>query len=245
MLSRILFWRLPSSIVLLGLAGCAGFDQRNGLDPVIDSTSVQTASYNKSVILDALARDVRVDPNDSGYYYKVTEAGFNYVDDQCTSYFVYLFHLDRGREQLKTGLTAASATTAAILGVTKASAPSLAIVAAAFGLASTGTDIVAGTYLYRLPPATTQGFVAKLQLAYRDGAAANRALINSPTSAYYHIQRYLSLCLPPTIEAEVTKQISSAGAIAVPSGTGAFFDVQSVGAPASTVTRVGVSPIFV
>jgi hypothetical protein len=164
-------------------------------------------------------------------------AGFNYVDDQCSSYFDYLFHLDRGREQLKSGVIATSATTAAILGVTRASAPSLAIVAAAFGLASEATDIVAGTYLYRLPPATTQGFVAKLQFAFRDEAAKKRAQINSPTTAYYLVQRYLNLCLPPTIEAEIIKQISTAGARAVPGNSGSLFTVESVGAPPPVALR--------
>jgi hypothetical protein len=245
MLSRILFWWLPSSIVLLGLAGCAEFDQRKGLDPIIDGTAVHTASNNKYWILNALAEDANVHDGDSDYYYLVTEAGFNYVDDQCRSYFDSLFFLERRRDELKSGLAASGATTAAILGVTHATVPSLAIVAAAFGLASAATDIVAGTYLYRLPPATTQGFVEKLQLAYRAGAAANHALINSPTSAYYQIQRYLNLCLPPAIEAEITRQISSSSAIAVPAGAGALFDVQSVGAPASAMPRarfIGPSP---
>ncbi len=246
MLSKILFWWLPSSIVLLGLAGCAEFDQRKGLDPIIDGTAVHTASNNKDWILNGLAEDANVHDGDSDYYYLVTEAGFNYVDDQCRSYFDSLFFLERRRDELKSGLAASAATTAAILGVTHASTPSLAIVAAAFGLASSATDIVAGTYLYRLPPATTQGFVEKLQLAYRAGAAANHALINSPTSAYYQIQRYLNLCLPPAIEAEITRQISSSSAIAVPAGAGALFDVQSVGAPASALPRarfIGPSPI--
>lgn len=172
----------------------------------------------------------------------MAEAGFNFVDDQCRSYFDNLFFLQRRRDEFKSGLAASAATTATILGVTNATVPTLTIVAAAFGLASSATDIVAGTYLYTQPPAITQGFVERLQLAYRAGAANNRALINTPTSAYYQIQRYLNLCLPPTIEAEITRQISSSSAVFVPSGAGAFFDVQSVGAPASALPRVGEAP---
>ncbi|MCI0735914.1 MAG: hypothetical protein L0Y50_06530, partial [Beijerinckiaceae bacterium] len=195
-------------LVMLDLAGCAGFDQRRGLNPIIDGAAVQTASYNKTVIINALAIDAGYSPGEPVDYYRVAEAGFNYVDDQCRSYFDTLFFIDRGREQFKSGLTAASATTAAILGVTHASAPSLAILATAFGFASAATDIVTGTYLYALPPATTQSFVERRQFAFREGAAANRAGINTPTGAYFQIQRYLNICLPPTIEAEITRQIS-------------------------------------
>jgi hypothetical protein len=246
MYSIILFRWLPSSIVLLGLAGCAEFDQRKGLDPVINGASVQTASYNKSIIINALAEDAGYRPGEPVDYYNVAEAGFNYVDDQCRSYFDKLFFIDRGRGQLKSGLAATSATTAAILGVTQASAPSLAIVAAAFGLASAATDIVAGTYLYALPPATTQGFVEKLQLAFREAASA--AASRDPrrytlTYTYFLIQQYLNLCLPPTIEAEITKHINSASATFTPSDSGAFFTVQPVGAPPSAVPTVGPSPV--
>jgi hypothetical protein len=231
MLSKISSWWLASSIVLLGLAGCAEFDQRKGLDPIIDATAVQTASFNKTIIINALAEDAGYRPGEPVDYYRVAEAGFNYVDDRCRSYFDSLFFLERRRDELKSGLAASAATTAAILGVTHAAVPTLTIVAAAFGLASSATDIVAGTYLYRLPPATTQGFVERRQLAFREGAAANRGGINTPTSAYFQIQRYLSLCLPPTIEAEITRQISSTGAIPVQSGPGGFFSVESVGPP--------------
>lgn len=249
---KIAYWQLLLSIMVLGLAGCAEFNQRKGLEPVMDGASVQNASYNKFVILNALARDAGYGEGQPVDYYNVAEAGFNYVDDQCRAYFDRLFFINRGREQFKNGLTAASQTTAAILGVTGAAAPSLAIVAQAFGFAANATDIVAGTYLYELPPATTQGFVEKLQLAFRDAAAAKSARINTPTAAYYYVQRYLNLCLPPTIEAEITRQISSATAFSVPSSGGASFSIETASAPSLSVTSaapvsrsrfIGSSPI--
>ena len=79
-------------------------------------------------------------------------AGFNYVDDQCTAYFDQLYFIDRERGQLKSGLAAASGTTAAILGVTNASTLTMSVVASAFGFASAATDILAGTYFTPFPP---------------------------------------------------------------------------------------------
>ena len=45
------------------------------------------------------------------------------------------------------------------------------------------TELVAGSYIYRLPPATTHGFVQRLQTAFRDAAAANQASIKTWTTA--------------------------------------------------------------
>lgn len=217
------------SSAVSALAACS-FENRYGPRPIIDATAVELASTNTNAIIAALARDSGVYPGATPDYYLVALAGFNYVDDQCRAYFDQLFFLNRGREQAKSGLAAASQTTAAILGVTGASATSLAVVAQAFGFSINATELVAGTYLYGLPPAATQGFVQKLQLAYRDGAFLRREAINSAPAAYYAIQRYLDLCLPPRIEAEITKQISSANAVPIPQADGALFSLATFGA---------------
>ena len=106
------------------------------------------------------------------------------------------------------------------MGVTGATTKSISIVAQAFGLGIVSTDLVAGTYLYQVPPATALGFVRELQLAYRNGIADRKAMINSPSAAYQAIQNYLSLCLPPTIEAKVAEHIAAARAVADPASSG-------------------------
>jgi hypothetical protein len=158
--------------------------------------------------------------------YDVAEAGFNYVDDRCMEYFSELFYLNRRREAAKSGLGAFGQTTNAILTATGASSLSMGIVAQAFGLASSLTDIAAGTYLYQLPPATTLSFVRKMQGAYRDAAFANRGHINSRATAYHLIQDYLSLCLPPVIEAELVKHVADAAATPVRGGSAANIEIR-------------------
>jgi hypothetical protein len=174
---------------------------------------------NQAAIIDALAREIGYDhpedPASKVNYYEVAKAGFNYVDDQCRSYFDEMFFIDRGRSQLKSGLAAAGGTTAAILGITNASTLTMSVVATAFGFASTATDILAGTYLYALPPATTEGLVNRFQIKYRDAAAQTQATINTRAEAYYQIQNYLALCLPPRIEAEVVNAVNGSRPIAV------------------------------
>ena len=222
---------------LLPLAGCNAFDRRTGPAPVLDAAAVASASANTTLILQALAVDAGQDPGGPVDWYRVSEAGFNYVDDQCRSYFDELFFLDRAKDRTKSGLAAAGQTTAAILGLTGASSVSLAIAAQAFGLSISGTELLAGTYLYRLPPATTQGFVQRMQQAFRDAAAASRRRIDSPTIAYHVVQRYLDLCLPPRIEAEVVRQLNAATAIPVPQGPGSLFSIETVSSPPPAALR--------
>ncbi len=220
-------------LLAFGLSGCYGLDKRYGLDPVLDAAAVASAAANHQQILAALAADASISPASPSFYYYVAEAGFNYIDDECRTYFQQLFFLDRDRDRIKSGLGAASATTAAILGVTGASVMSMAIVAQAFGLGLAATDIVANAYLFQLPPSTTQGFVKEMQLAYREGAAVRAGLIVTPTAAYHAVQEYLSLCLPPTIESKLAEHIKAARATPDPaSGSrSTSFGINLVAAP--------------
>lgn len=204
------------SVFIGSLAGCNVIDARKGLDPQISYASVENSTTRINYIIDALARDTYPRDAKTWDYNLITEAGFNYIDDQCAAYFDNLFFLDRGRSQLKSGLAQTGATTAAILGATHASALSLSVVAAAFGFAASATDILAGTYLYALPPATTKGLVNSLQATYRQQSETLN--IQTPTAAYHQIQGYLDLCLPPTIEAQVTNLVNQATPTATKKG---------------------------
>jgi peptidoglycan hydrolase-like protein with peptidoglycan-binding domain len=206
-------------LVLFASAGCApeySWDRRYGPSPILQAPTVEASVNNQIRILNALAADANISPGAPYYYYNIAEAGFNFVDDECTAYFNTLFFLDRQRERDKSVLLSAAQTTNAILSVTGAATKTLAVVAQAFGLGVNLTDIVANTYLYQLPPAVTLGFVKELRLAYRNGAAVRRAEINSPVKAYTQIQEYLSLCLPPTIESKLVEVIKAARAFPDP-----------------------------
>lgn len=223
----------------LSLPNCKEFERDRGLNPIIQASDVEVASQNQVRLLNALAIDFSVPETSNSYWYDVSMAGFNYVDDECRLYFNDLFFLNREKDEIKTGLAAAGATTAAIMGVTGATTKSIAIVAQAFGLGGVATDLVAGTYLYQIPPATALGFVKELQLAYRAGIADRRAMINSPSTAYHAIQDYLSLCLPPTIEAKIAEHVAAARATPDPvTGSGPSFGLNVVAVP--QVTRADI-----
>jgi hypothetical protein len=201
------------------LTGCApGGNGARGIDPVLKALDVQAGADNSRRILLALAVDNGIDIGGSSSWYSVAEAGFNYVDDQCATYFDTLFFLNRDRELTKNAISAVGQTSSAILGVTHASKITLSIVAQAFGLGVTGTDLIGGSFLYQLPPSTTYGFVKQMQQAYRDAIA--QSSLGSSAAAYHAIQGYISLCLPPTIEANVTEHVATAKTVALPSAAG-------------------------
>jgi hypothetical protein len=215
------------------LSGCNGVDGlADGISPVLDGPSVQNASSNRMLVLDGLRQDAGYG-NHSASWYDVTVSGFNYVDDACSQYFDHLFKLNRKRDAARSALSVTGQTSNAILFAAGATQLSMSIVAQAFGLTSSLTDIVTGTYLYQLPPATTKAFVAKLALAYREGAAEKSADIDSPSVAYGYIRGYLDLCLPATIEGALVDHIGSAKAVPVPTGaaSGVSIRVASDNAP--------------
>lgn len=240
--------------VIACLSACSTADgYYGGLAPVLDAADVERAASHRARLLDALVRD-------AGYggksvdWYDVTIAGYNYVDDSCSQYFDRLFKLQRKRDAARSAISVIGQTTNAVLAVTGAAQLTMAVVAQAFGLSSSLTDIAAGTYLYQLPPAPTMQFVKKLAAAYRDGTARQRQEIAaSPTVAYSHIRAYLDLCLPAGIEAQLIEHIGAATAAAKadPDSSGVTLTVASIRsaevvralqAPPSPLTPLPPSP---
>jgi hypothetical protein len=172
---------------------------------------------------------LQVDPGVLGYtsadWYEVALAGFNYVDDQCAVYFDSLFAFNRRTAAIKSGLTAFDKTSAAIMEITGTATVTMSVIAQAFGLAGSMTDVVAGTFLYDLPPANTMRFVQKTMGAYKGAVSNARPSINSPASAYGAVRGYLNLCLPVTIEGLLIDRISDTKAQAAADSTGTNIEV--------------------
>lgn len=235
------FMRQIGAICLASLLGGCTVNPATryvGPSPIIDAASVEQSSSRINRIMNALAQDAG-----GGTYYTITEAGFNYVDDRCMEYFSELFFLNRRREAVKGGFNAFNQTTSAILAAADASTLSMAVVAQAFGLASSLTDIVSGTFLYQLPPATTLTFVRKQQGAYRDAVAARASEIRSQAAAYRLIQDYLALCLPPVIEAKLVEHVADASATPVHGGSIANIQIDVSTNTTTRAARPTIDPI--
>lgn len=230
---------------LSALSACApmtdGLNPYSGPSATLDAVSVGKAATNRARIMDALRRDAGYGAS-SVSWYDVTLAGFNYVDDSCAQYFDNIFKLDKRRSATQAGISALGQTSNAILFATGAAKLTMAVVAQAFGLSSSLVDVVAGTYLYQLPPATTKRFVDKVMLAYREGAGVQRASITSAPVAYAYIRGYLNLCLPATIESELVDHIGTAEAVASPLVASAGVNIE-VGSNNNAVGVMAVQPL--
>lgn len=225
------------------LGGCQRADSAAfGPSPVLEATQVKTSVDNRALILTSLMRDAAGPAGTSASWYEVTRAGFNFVDDQCTTYFNTLFKLRRKDDAVKSGLTAFNATSNAILGVTGSSVLTMTAVAQAFSLSYKLADIHSDTFLHNLPPSETSEFVRKMQRAYRDGVAIQPSLVDNPTESYHRIQEYLSLCLPQTIEARIVEHVADARAEPTVGRSGAEVGV-IVGSASSATEKVRLERI--
>ena len=206
------------------LAACSSMTPK-ALSPTFDGAAVAAAAGNRGMLMEALKADAAVLGYAGADWYEVTLAGFNYVDDQCAVYFDSLFAFNRRTAAMKSGLTAFDKTSAAIMEIAGTATVTMSVVAQVFGLAGSMTDVVAGTFLYDLPPANTQRFVQKTMTAYKDAAAQHRGTINSPASSYAALRGYLNLCLPVTIEGQLIDRISDMKAESKVSSTGTNIEI--------------------
>jgi hypothetical protein len=204
------------------VAGCSPLGLRAGISPTLNAASVTQSSNDRQLVMAALQADAGFGSAITPGWFEVTLAGLNYVDDQCMIYFDQLFKLNRRRDAIKSALSSFDQTTAAILHATGATALTMNIVAQVFGLGSRITDVVAGTYLYQLPPATTLRFVEETLHAYKIKVNSERGQINSAAAAYSYIRGYLNLCLPATIEGSLVNHVGGAKAVARNDGAGSI-----------------------
>lgn len=236
----MLFRAMLIGILIGGLSACG--QGPNGLRPVnptLDAEAVVQTTSDRQRIMAALQRDAdfgRV--AGSASWYEITLSGFNFVDDQCSAYFDSLFRLERDRRATVSGLGAFGQTANAILAASGESELTLTVVAQVFGLGRSITEIVADSFLFQLPPATTRDFVSTTQAAYRSGIASEASSINNPSIAYSYIRGYLDLCLPVTIEGMLVDTISSTQATPGEAAGG------QVGIELSTATTPAVTSSF-
>lgn len=233
-----------SSVVLLValaslVSGCAELgDQltgRYGPTPAPTAAMVETAARRQVDVVLAMASGAGYAQStpvfgDREGWYRITMTGFNVVDDACMTYIDELWILER--RKARTGSLIA-ATGAAVAGIVAAnshpSATTLAILAQAFGLATAFNTAFSDSYLYTQNAATIKKLVRKTTEAYRTDLAKKLPSpeneitypIGSPGAAYHHMREYLSLCLPPTIQAQIEDLVANAKATPENSATDA------------------------
>jgi len=145
-----------------------------------------------------------------GYFWqRVTEAGFLYIDSACADYIDLIYDMHKTLGAAQGGLAVLGAGTAGLLSVFDASAGTFAAIAISLGIAAGLLDVAYDSLLFKLDPATVKILIASMQDAIR--TYYNRAgyLPVSKTETLLVLGRYLDACVPPTIEAEVNRQLQN------------------------------------
>jgi hypothetical protein len=137
----------------------------------------------------------------------IVKAGMEYSDHRCDRYLDALFKLNRGRKATVAQIGLLGSAAAGLMAAAKSAARDVAMVAIAFGLASSSVDTLAGSLLYELEPSSVQAIVRTLQDQYRANLGTG---YNDRSAAVLAMRRYALLCVPETIEAEVNLAVKKA-----------------------------------
>jgi hypothetical protein len=222
------------------VAGCANSDElkarfngRWGPDPVIQAASFGPAAQNQYLVLSYLQRNAGLIPADAvqlsqlspAGWNEVAQWGFNIGRQDCQIYMDNLFRLAREKSRNDSMLTALGTAAAAIVtGTTTAQKP-LSILAAVFGLSVALNNAIFDSYLFTQAPGLIAKKVGDLQEAFRNSVVSGDFKVTTASSAYYAIQSYYNICLPPTIEGVLLQSIADSNptrpAAGAPGPTGA------------------------
>lgn len=211
--------RLPKLVLSLSLgcalAGCAAYHNsvqvKDGPGSEFKAAEVQNFRLNQDAVLAelvALSRPGAVTPS-SGTpdWDAVIQAGMDYADSRCEAYMHALFRLNRDRKTATTQIGLLGAATAGVMAAVESAARDVAMVAIAFGLASSTVDNLSGNVLYDLDPSSVRTLVRSLQAGYRAGIPKG---YTSRPAAVNVIRGYAAICLPSNIEAEVNLAVKKA-----------------------------------
>ena len=139
------------------LSGCGtASNQLLGVPPTLQQSSLVADATSQNQMVEALIAKAgfpagtRLEVGSPQWKY-VAQAGLLEVDLVCDRYLASLFAFNREQRAGRQILTAAGAGTAAIMGLTGAAGVSIALVAAAFGLAANVFDAGVNSVLFTIP----------------------------------------------------------------------------------------------
>lgn len=205
------------------LAGCATYRNislvQDGPGAELRSSEIKVFRENQDEVLKELILLTQTqppttsDPAGSPDWNAVIEAGMDYADGKCETYMHSLFRLNRDRKTATSQIGLLGVATAGIMAAVEAAARDVAIVAIAYGLASSTVDNLSSNLLYDLDPSSIRTLTKSLQASYRQ--ALPKGYSTRP-AAMSVIRGYASLCLPANIEAEINLAVKTAQPTTVP-----------------------------
>jgi hypothetical protein len=136
------------------------------------------------------------------------QAGMNDIDRRCDGFLNYIDYLRRSRVHWLNQLTQTLAATSTVMGATGASAKSMEIVTAAFGLAANSLTNSTERLLTLAEHSTVQSVVLGEQRKFRIDVRALGAQINNRPAAIHTLRNYLRICMPMTIEQQINSTVT-------------------------------------
>lgn len=194
-------------ILVSALAACTQirdeWELSNGVDPILATTDTSARVKSQYAVIDGIATSAGLlGPHND--YYEVTLAGFNSIDDVCVRYLTAVYRVNRNKDTAIGLLGIAQTATATTMLATGAEAKAIALMAQAFGVATSSTTILANSRLYEVSPRTVFELQQKLARKYREEIAkGSPPRVSSAPRAYKILSEYLQLCLPLRLEIEI------------------------------------------
>lgn len=198
------------------VAGCGNAsNQLLGVPPTLQQSNFMVEHDLQNRMVATLIEKANLTPTalrDNPVLWKdVADAGLLEVDIQCDRYLAALFTFNREQRAGRQILTAAGAGTAAILGITGAAGATVALVAAAFGLAANVFDAGANSVLFTVSPTAIRAVAARGRQAYLESIRWDR--VTSRPRMMMVVQGYLAQCTPAAIEANIDNAATGAPSV--------------------------------
>lgn len=148
------------------------------------------------------------DPQKDGDDWRpVVDAGILYADVRCDRYMNALFWFNRARESSSREIGFAGSAASAAMALLDAGKDLIGLAPLGFAFLDQTVNNVGKGLLFDLSPSIVRSLVEKQQTAYLQGL--NGAEFRTKTGAMNAIQAYTALCLPPSIETEVSRAVEA------------------------------------
>jgi hypothetical protein len=183
-------------------------DAYKGNKPDLSDTDVAAFVAARENIIDELKTLSGTDPQRDGDDWRpVVDAGILYADVRCDRYMNALFWFNRARESSSREIGFAGSATSAAMALLNASKNLIGLAPLGFTFLDQTVNNIGKGLLFDLNPSIVRSLVEKQQTAYLQGL--NGTPFKTKTGAMNAIQAYVALCLPPSIETEVSRAVEA------------------------------------
>lgn len=176
--------------------------------PDLSETNVAAFVAGRENVVASLKTLSGTDPRQDGDDWRpVVDAGILYADVRCDRYMNALFWFARARESSSREIGFAGSASSAAMALLNASKDLIGLAPLGFTFLDQSINNIGRGLLFDLSPSIVRSLVEKQQTAYLKGL--NGAEFRTKSGALNAIQAYTAICLPPSIETEVSRAVEA------------------------------------